>query len=70
MNYRDFAAAVGSTVDTIFKDTPTHVWIFLVFSMLLVCYYVRPDPVTLDLVKQFAAALLLSLTVNHKSSNS
>lgn len=35
------------------KDIPTHVW--------LIAYYIRPDPVTVDLVKAFSGALLLSL---------
>lgn len=47
------------------RDIPTHVWMFISFCVLLVAYYVRPDPVTVDLVKGFAGALLLSLRTGH-----
>lgn len=40
---------------------PTHVWLGVFFVILLIAYYVRPDPVTVDLVKAFSGALLLSL---------
>lgn len=43
------------------KSIPTHVWLVACFVILLIAYYVRPDPVTVDLVKAFSGALLLSL---------
>lgn len=43
------------------KSIPTHVWILFCFVLLLVCYYIRPDPVTVDLLKAFSGALLLAL---------
>lgn len=43
------------------KAIPTHVWLVFCFILLLVGYYIRPDPVTVDLVKAFSGALLLSL---------
>jgi len=43
------------------SQIPTHVWLMVAFLILLVAYYVRPDPVTVDLVKAFSGALLLSL---------
>lgn len=43
------------------KEIPTHVWLIFCFIVLLVAYYIRPDPVTVDLVKGFSGALLLSL---------
>lgn len=43
------------------KTLPTHVWLLICFVILLVAYYIRPDPVTVDLVKGFSGALLLSL---------
>jgi len=43
------------------KSIPTHVWLFFAFVILLCAYYIRPDPVTVDLVKGFSGALLLSL---------
>lgn len=43
------------------KDIPTHVWLLICFVILLIAYYIRPDPVTVDLVKGFSGALLLSL---------
>jgi len=43
------------------KAIPTHVWIAFCFFVLLALYYVRPDPVTVDLVKAFSGALLLAL---------
>lgn len=43
------------------REIPTHVWLLVCFVVLLVAYYVRPDPVTVDLVKAFSGALLLSL---------
>lgn len=42
-------------------SVPTHMWLLVCFVILLVLYYVRPDPVTVDLVKAFSGALLLSL---------
>jgi hypothetical protein len=43
------------------RDIPTHVWMILVCLALLIAYYIRPDPVTQDLLKSFSGALLLSL---------
>jgi hypothetical protein len=43
------------------KTIPTHVWLLVSFLALLIFYYIRPDPVTIDLVKGFSGALLLSL---------
>lgn len=43
------------------KGIPTHMWIMICTLILLVCYYIRPDPVTCDLLKSFAGALLLAL---------
>lgn len=40
---------------------PTHIWLGVFFVILLIAYYIRPDPVTVDLVKAFSGALLLSL---------
>ena len=44
------------------KDVPTHVWLMLLFLVLLGGYYIRPDEVTHDLLKADFGALLLSLT--------
>ena len=49
------------TATTGVKDVQTHVWLLMCFLVLLVAYYIRPDPVTVDLVKAFSGALLLSL---------
>lgn len=43
------------------KDIPTHVWLIFICLILLVAYYIRPDPITVQLVNGFFAALLLSL---------
>ena len=42
-------------------EIPTHVWLICCFIVLLAAYYIRPDPLTFDLVKGFSGALLLSL---------
>lgn len=49
------------------KDIPTHVWLFACCAILLGLYYVRPDPVTIDLVKAFTGALLLSFKPHEPS---
>lgn len=43
------------------KDIPTHLVLFLVFVILLVAYYIRPDPVTVTMLQSDFAALLVSL---------
>lgn len=45
------------------KEIPTRVWLVVCFVVLLTLYYIRPDPVTVDLVKAFSGALLLALRV-------
>lgn len=46
---------------TYIKSIPTHVWLVLVFMVLLTAYYIRPDPVTVNMLQADFAALLLSL---------
>lgn len=43
------------------KDIPTHVWLIFVCLVLLTAYYIRPDPITQNLVIGFFGALLLAL---------
>lgn len=40
---------------------PTHIWLLLCVVIFLIAYYVRPDAVTVDLLKGFVGALLLAL---------
>ena len=51
------------------KDVPTHVWLMLLFLVLLCGYYIRPDEVTHDLLKADFGALLLSLTSGQRTVN-
>lgn len=39
------------------------------FLVLLVGYYIRPDPVTVDLLKADFGALLVALNLNPKPPN-
>lgn len=43
------------------KTIPCRVVLIIVCGVLLGLYYIRPDPLTIDLVKGFMGALLLSL---------
>ena len=61
MGIINLARSANRYTVTFLKSIPTHVWLIVCFLVLLVAYYVRPDPVTVDLVKAFSGALLLSL---------
>lgn len=45
---------------------PTHIWLLLLFFVILVGYYIRPDPVTVDLLKAAFGALLVALNLTPK----
>ena len=46
---------------------PPHLLLLAIFIALLVAYYIRPDPVTQDLLKGVFGALLLSLNLTPKT---
>lgn len=50
------------------KETPTHIWLLFVCLVLLVAYYIRPDPITVQLLNGFFSALLLSLNPNKQGT--
>lgn len=40
---------------------PMHIWLLILFFAIFIGYYIRPDPVTVDLLKAAFGALLLAL---------
>lgn len=48
------------------KDIPTHVWLIFLSLTLLTAYYIRPDPITQNLVIGFFGATLGSLNPSKK----
>ena len=48
------------------KDIPTHVWLIFLSLTLLTAYYIRPDPITQNLVIGFFGATLGSLDPQRK----
>ncbi len=49
------------------RGVPTYIWLMLCLAGLITCYYIRPDPVTVDMLHGFSAALLLALNAEHKT---
>lgn len=54
---------------TLLKDIPTHVWLIFLSLTLLTAYYIRPDPITQNLVIGFFGATLGSLNPTKKYEN-